>query len=326
MSIPKKINFANLPTKIEKLEGLSEQTDSDIYIKRDDQTGTEVSGNKIRKLEYAVKEALDDGCDYLITCGGIQSNHARATAAIAAKLGLGSYLVLRASDGAKFEGNYFLGKILGAEIEFITPEEYSNQRSEIMEEIKEKLYKKGHRAYIIPEGASNGIGSFGYINAMKEVEAQEKEMGIEFDAVVLSVGSGGTYAGMFYENYMNNGNRKIYGINISNDAEHFKKAILGLLDEITDYTGKKISITEDDINIIDGYVGEGYAISRQEEIDFISSFASREGIVLDPVYTGKGMYGFANELKAGKFSKHKNILFIHTGGIFGWTEQARNLI
>ena len=324
--MPEKLSVANLPTKIEKLEGLSEETNTNIFIKRDDQTGTEISGNKIRKLEYAVREAIDDGCDYLITCGGIQSNHARATAAIAAKLGLGSYLVLRGGEDSVLEGNYFLDKILGAKIKLITPEEYSNERAEIMEEIKRDLYEKGHNAYIIPEGASNGIGSFGYINAMKEIEKQEKEMDIEFDAVVLSVGSGGTYAGMFYENHISEKNRKIYGINISNDAEHFKKIIIGLLDEIVNYTDKPIDVSEDDINIIDGYVGDGYALSRQEEIDFISSFAKREGIILDPVYTGKGMYGFASELKKGTFSDHKNILFIHTGGIFGWTEYARSLV
>lgn len=324
--MPEKLSIANLPTKIEKLEGLSEETNINIYIKRDDQTGTEISGNKIRKLEYAVKEAMDDGSDYLITCGGIQSNHARATAAIAAKLGLGSYLVLRGSEDSVLEGNYFLDKILGAKIKLISPEKYSNDRAEIMEEIKRDLYEKGYNAYIIPEGASNGIGSFGYINAMKEVEDQEKEMDIEFDAVVLSVGSGGTYAGMFYENHISDKSRKIYGINVSNDAEHFKKVIIGLIDEIVNYTEKPIDVIEDDINIIDGYVGDGYALSRQEEIDFISSFAKREGIILDPVYTGKGMYGFVSELKKGTFSDYKNILFIHTGGIFGWTEYARSLV
>lgn len=324
--MPKKLNFANLPTKIEKLESLSEELNKNIYLKRDDQTGSEISGNKIRKLEYTVKEALDDGCDYLITCGGIQSNHARATAAIAAKLGMGSYLVLRASEEAVVEGNYFLDKILGAQIKLISSEEYSNDRAEIMEEIKDELYKKGHNAYIIPEGASNGIGSFGYVNAMKEIQIQEKELDIKFDAIVISVGSGGTYAGMFYENYMSGSNNKIYGINISNDAEHFKKIILDLLDEITKYTDEKIDISEDMISIIDGYVGEGYAISRQEEIDFISNFAKKEGIVLDPVYTGKGMYGLVNEIKKDTFSEHENILFIHTGGIFGWTENARNMI
>ena len=165
MILQEKIRIANLPTKIEKMEKLSKELGKNIFIKRDDQTGTEVSGNKIRKLEYAAKDALDKNCDYLITCGGIQSNHARATAAVAAKLGMGSYLVLRGREDNELEGNYFLDKILGAKIKFVTDEEYRNNRTVIMESIKNELSKKGHKAYILPEGASNGIGSLGYYNA-----------------------------------------------------------------------------------------------------------------------------------------------------------------
>lgn len=326
MEMPEKLNFANLPTKIEKLERLSEELNTNIYLKRDDQTGSEISGNKIRKLEYAVKEAIDNGCDYLITCGGVGSNHARSTTAIAAKLGMGSYLVLRGDGDADLEGNLFLDKILGAQIKWISKEDYANNRTEIMENIREELYKKGHNGYIIPEGASNGIGSFGYINAMKEIEAQEKEMDVYFDAIVLPVGSGGTYAGLFYRNHMENRKTKIYGINVSSDAEHFKVVIIELLGEIDKYTGEKIDIEKKQINMIDGYVGKGYALSTKGEIDFISNLAKTEGLVLDPVYTGKAMYGMVEEIKKGTFSNYENILFIHTGGIFGWNKFARDLL
>ncbi len=324
--MPEKLNIANLPTKIEKLEKLSEELNTNIYLKRDDQTGSEISGNKIRKLEFSVKEALESGCDYLVTCGGIGSNHARATAALAAKLGMGAYLVLLGNENPKIEGNYFLDKILGAKIKLISSEQYSNSRAEIMEEIKSNLYKDGHNAYIIPEGASNGIGSFGYINAMQEIEKQEIAMNVNFDAIVLPVGSGGTYAGLFYRNHIASKKAKIYGVNVSSDAEYFKKVILGLLDEIANYTHKKINIKKTDINIFDGYVGKGYALSIQEEIDFISNFARTEGVVLDPVYTGKAMYGMVNEIKKGSFAGCENILFIHTGGIFGWNEYSRTLL
>ena len=322
----KAISLANLPTKIEKLEKLSKELGQEIYIKRDDQTGSEASGNKIRKLEYAVKEALDKGCDYLITCGGIQSNHARATAAVAAKLGIGAYLVLRGEEENELEGNYFLDKLLGAKIRFVTGEEYSNKRMDIMEEIKANLAKEGHRAYIIPEGASNGIGSLGYCNAMDEILKQEKELGIKFDAIAVAVGSGGTYAGLYYANHVNNNDSVIYGINVCNDADHFKGRVLELLKEISTYTGKEIHVGKEDIDIIDGYVGKGYALSRQEEIDFIQKLARQEGVILDPVYTGKAMYGLVGEIRKGSFNKHKNILFIHTGGIFGWNSFARALI
>lgn len=326
MNLPKNINFANLPTKIEKLERLSQELGSQIYIKRDDQTGSEISGNKVRKLEFAVQEALDNGCDYLITCGGIQSNHARATAAVAAKLGIGSYLVLRGNEIEDIEGNFFLDKILGANIRFITAEEYKNNRMNIMEGIKNQLAKEGHKAYILPEGASNGIGSLGYCKAMEEILMQEKELGIKFDAIVTAVGSGGTYAGLYYGNSINNNDATVYGVNVCDDAEYFRNIVEKLLKEIANYTGKEIHINKEEIDILDGYVGRGYALSQQEEIEFIHKLAKQEGVILDPVYTGKAMYGLVEEIKKGTFNKHKNILFIHTGGIFGWSNLARGLI
>ncbi|MDR7857036.1 D-cysteine desulfhydrase family protein [Tissierella sp.] len=326
MNLPKSINFANLPTKIEKLERLSQELGSQIYIKRDDQTGSEISGNKVRKLEFAVQEALDNGCDYLITCGGIQSNHARATAAVAAKLGIGSYLVLRGKKEADLEGNYFLDRILGARIKLITTEEYKNYRMDVMEEIKNELAKEGHKAYILPEGASNGIGSLGYCKAMEEILMQENELGIKFDAIVTAVGSGGTYAGLYYMNQIKNNNAIIYGVNVCNDAEHFRNIIGKLIKEISKYTRKEIPVNKEEIDILDGYVGKGYALSRAEEIEFIHKLAKLEGIILDPVYTGKAMYGLVEEIKKGRFNKHKNILFIHTGGIYGWTNFSRGML
>lgn len=319
MNIPSRIKMANLPTKIEKLERLSKKLDGpNIFIKRDDQTGSEISGNKVRKLEFAVQEALDQGCDLLITCGGIQSNHARATAAVAAKLGLASCLVLRTDkEKEKIDGNYFLDKILGARIKFITSQEYKEHRMEIMEDIKKELTKEGYKPYIIPEGASNGIGTFGYYNAMEEIIQQEKEMGIKFDAVVISVGSGGTYGGLFLANKAMNHGAKIYGVNVCNDEEYFKNQIDKVIKESLTYVDEAVEFTKDEINIIDGYVGRGYALSRPEEIEFIHELAKLEGVILDPVYTCKGMYGLVNEIKKGSFKDHSNILFIHTGGLYG---------
>jgi len=326
MANMERLKLANLPTKIERLNRLSDQLGKNIYIKRDDQTGMEVSGNKIRKLEYCVADALSKNCDYLITCGGIQSNHCRATAAVAAKLGLGAYLVLRGDEDIPVEGNLFFDMMLGADIKFITGEEYKNNRAEIMEGIKEELEKKGHKGYIIPEGASNGIGSLGYINAMEEILKQEGEMGVKFDAIAVTVGSGGTYSGLYYGNRINNNSATVYGFNITETKEHFQEVVVKLLKEISQYTGKEINVTIDEIDIIDGYVGRGYALSRPEEIEFLSYLAKLEGLILDPVYTGKAMYGLVEEIKKGKFDKHENILFIHTGGIFGWNVDQRSLL
>lgn len=318
MSLPSALKFANLPTKIEKLNRLSKELgDVEIYIKRDDQTGTEISGNKIRKLEFAVKEALEQKCDYLITCGGIQSNHARATAAIAARLGLKSYLVLRGTREDDIEGNYFLDKILGADIKFIAPEDYRERRTDIMLELADELNRKGHKAYVIPEGASNGIGTFGYYRAMEEILKQEVDLGFKFDAIVTAVGSGGTYAGLFYANLAYKNSAKIIGFNVCDDSIYFKERIKNILEDSFKYTGERIEFSKDDINIMDGYVGKGYAISSPEEIRFIHRFAKLEGIILDPVYTGKAMLGLVGEIEKGKLKHYRKILFIHTGGIFG---------
>ena len=321
-----RIRFANLPTRIERLNRLSKELGRNIYIKRDDETGMEISGNKIRKLEFSVGEALENNCDYLITCGGIQSNHARATAAVAAKLGLGSYLVLKGDENEEAEGNLFLDKLLGAKIKFITKGEYKYNRKEIMEDIRKSLEVEGHKAYIIPEGASNGMGSLGYVNAMEEILEQEKQIDVKFDAIVVTVGSGGTYAGLYYGNHVNDNPATIYGFNICDTKEHFQQIVLKLLDEIAIYTGKGIDVNEDELHIIDGYPGLGYALSRSEEIEFINYIAKLEGIILDPVYTGKAMYGLVEEIKKGSFDKHENILFMHTGGIFGWNREQRGLL
>lgn len=318
IKIPEKINIANLPTRIEKLEKLSEKLGGpNIYIKRDDQTGIETSGNKVRKLEFSVKEAIDRGCDTLITCGGIQSNHCRATAAIAAKLSLKSCLVLKGSSDEEVDGNLFLDKLLGAEIHFITPEEYKNRRMEIMKEIKSSMEGKGFKPYIIPEGASNGIGGFGYYKTMEEIIDQEKELGVHFDGIVVATGSGGTYSGLLLASKILNHSGRIYGVNVCDDEEYFKSKIHEILNESINYLNIDLNFSKDEIHIMDGYVGKGYALSRKEELEFISDFAKMEGIVVDPVYTGKAMYGLTEEIKKGSFSECKNLLFIHTGGIFG---------
>lgn len=315
-----KINIANLPTKIEKLEKISTELGVNIFFKRDDQTGSEVSGNKVRKLEYSIKEAIDQGCDTLITCGGIQSNHARSTAAAAIKAGLSSILVLRTNEEPEVDGNYFIDRLLGADIKFITSDEYSNNRQEIMENIVKELEKDGRKGYIIPEGASNGVGSLGYINFVKEVLEFEEKTDVVFDTIVVAVGSGGTYAGIHMGNdiYLD-GKRRVVGFNVCDTAEFFKEKVEEIIKESKEYLNEKDlkKVKSENIDIIDGYVGEGYALSTEEELNFIWDLAKKEGVILDPVYTGKAMFGLHNEIKKGSFKNSKNILFVHTGGLFG---------
>ncbi len=316
--IAKKLRLGNFPTRIERLEKFSTIVKEHVYIKRDDQTGTEFSGNKIRKLEYSINEAINNDCDTLITCGGIQSNHARATAAAGIKLGLKSVLVLRSDEKPELEGNYLIDKIMGADVRIISSEDYRERRQEIMENILKELEAKGRKGYIIPEGASNGVGTFGYLACFKEILEQEKEHGIVFDTIVTAVGSGGTFAGLYLGNKLTNSGKKIVGINVCDTAEYFKERVSEILKEVKTYIpDTEFEISKDDMCIIDGYVGDGYAVSRTEELDFICDFAEAEGIILDPVYTGKAMRGLYTEIKKGTFKDSKNILFIHTGGLFG---------
>jgi len=312
-----KLNLANLPTKIEKLSRLSQEWGFDLYVKRDDQTGSELSGNKVRKLEYVLKEAFDMGCDTIITCGGIQSNHCRATVVAATKLEMNPVVLLRISEAPKVEGNYFLDKLFGADVRFCTPEEYRSSRNEIMKKIAEDFSQNGHKAYIVPEGASFGIGALGYYDCMLEIVAQEKAMGINFDTVVVAVGSGGTYAGLYLANKFLKLNKRVIGMAVCDNQNYFKDVIFDISKEALPYINEKIDINREEIEINDKYIGVGYALSRPEELSFIAEIARKEALALDPVYTGKAMYGLYNEIKSSNMSNSKNILFIHTGGLFG---------
>lgn len=317
----KKLNLANLPTKIEKLERLSKELNANIYVKRDDHTGSEVSGNKVRKLEYAVSDALEKGCDLLITCGGIQSNHCRSTVAVATRLGMKSAVLLRISENPPVKGNYFLDKLLGADVKFCTREEYSNHRGEIMESMAEEYRKQGYKPYVIPEGASFDVGTLGYYNCMLEIVEQEKALGVNFDTIVVATGSGGTAAGLHLANELNGFNKRIVSMAVCDDVEFFVNTIHDLSTKTIKYLPKEYAdakLDKNKIEVIDKYVGIGYAISRPEELEFIKKVARLEGVIFDPVYTGKAMYGVYNELKdGGALKQGSNILFIHTGGLFG---------
>lgn len=314
---PERIALANLPTEIEKLEKLSAELGGpQVYIKRDDLTESVASGNKIRKLEFVVADALEKGADTLVTCGWSHSNHARATAVIAAKLGLNAVLLLRGEEPGQYRGNLLLDKLVGAEIRFLTLEEYE-RRDEIMEQVAEELKKKEHIAYLIPSGATDEIGVWGYIKAAQEIKEQLEERALEIDAVVTAVGTGGTLAGLLLGKELFELDTAIYGINVDEDAEYFRDRIYELTERWQRRYDVNIGLSKGDIELIDGYAGVGYGLSQREEQQVIRWVARKEGIILDPVYTGKAMHGLIEEIEKGRFKRGQNILFIHTGGIFG---------
>jgi D-cysteine desulfhydrase len=314
---PKSIPLAHLPSRIEYLERFSRELNGpEIYIKRDDDTSCLLSGNKVRKLEFFLAEALEKGADTLITCGGIQSNHARATAIAAKRFGLNCHLILRGKAAQSFDGNYLLDSLVGAKVTFVTKSEYLN-RDQIFDKLEKNLIRQGKNPYSIPEGGSNGLGAVGYVKAMEEIRDQMREMGIEFDTIVIPVGSGGTYAGLLIGKTFFNIRAEVVGFNISGTAQYFFEIIFRCVREAENLLKKNFHPTMDEIKIIDGYVGKGYARSRPEEVSLIRNIAQLEGIVLDPVYTGKTMYGLVDQIKRGRFKRGQKILFIHTGGLFG---------
>ena len=317
LKLPETASLGCTPTPVELLSRLSKRLEGpDIYIKRDDLTGVGLTGNKVRKLAFLIHDAVQKNADVLITCGGVQSNHARATAVAAARFGLRSHLFLRKNGESTIDGNFFLDKMVGAEITFVDQQEY-DRIDEVMHDLAAELAEKGQNAYVIPEGGSNALGALGYIRAAEEIAAWSRREKLRFDAIVCAVGSGGTYAGLLAGKYLYDLPARILGINVCHEAVYFRRKISSLLDGIRTTYLPDLKTDDREIRIIDGFVGKGYGLSRQEEIDIIKLTAEQEGILLDPVYTGKAMLGLQELIRRGEIAKDEKVLFLHSGGIFG---------
>ena len=308
---PKKGNWARLPSPVQKLDRLSTELGIDLWIKRDDLTGFELGGNKIRKLDYLVADALEKGATCLITCGGVQSNHCRATAALAAQLGLRCVLLLRGEKPGNPKSNYFLDQLFGAETFFLTPEQYYEGMAELRLSMEQQIRGLGGKAYFIPEGGTGALGSFGYAQAFAEVEEQ-------FDSIVVANGSGGTQAGLVLGKLLaGREDVRILGVNVCYDEkETFRRTKDALWQAIEQYK-IPLSFHAKDIEILPGYLGRGYALTTKDELAFLKKIASLEGILLDPVYTGKAFFALYSEAKKNPEFFGKKVLFIHTGGAFG---------
>ncbi|MBD3309128.1 dUTP diphosphatase [candidate division KSB3 bacterium] len=325
-TVPPKIALAHLPTPIQQLSRLSQQlAGPDLFIKRDDCTGIAVSGNKVRKLEFIAAQAIEQGYQILITCGGVQSNHARATAAVAARLGLKSHLVLRGTADDIPTGNALLDQILGAQMTYVPDADHATLDT-MMQDIAAEYARHGQKALVIPLGASNAIGALGYVAAIEEIVAQCKQMQWVPDYLVSATGSGGTLAGLIIGKELFGLSSQIIGINVSDDEAYFHREIDRILQEFRTQYGVELASDHSSYRIISGYVGAGYALSRPEELRFITHIARTEGILLDPTYTGKAMYGLCQEIEKGTFTAGETILFLHTGGIYGIFPKAREFI
>ena len=304
-------------TPIEKLENFSKALGGPtIYIKRDDLLGLTSGGNKTRKLEFLMADAIAKGADTILTCGAVQSNHCRLTLAAAVKEGLKCQLILeervKGSYKPEGSGNNFLFNLLGVEDTFVVPG--GTDMMGELEKLSAKLNAEGRKTYIVPGGGSNPIGSTGYVACAEEIMAQLFDKGINIDHMVIPSGSAGTHAGIITGLVGVNANIPVTGVSVNRNKELQTNAVWNLAKATAERVGVAAEITKDMIQVTDEYVGPGYSIPSDEMVEAVQLLARTEGILLDPVYTGKVMAGLIGMVRKGKFKKEDNILFLHTGG------------
>ncbi|RRJ82766.1 D-cysteine desulfhydrase [Aestuariirhabdus litorea] len=314
-----RVSLGHGPTPLEKLPNLGAELGIELYIKRDDCTGLALGGNKTRKLEYLVAAALEEGADTLVTLGGIQSNHARQTAAAAARFGLGCELLLEDVPGTpKLDyyrnGNLLLDHLCGARVRVV---DEGSDLTLCAEQLMRQLREAGKRPYLIPVGGSNEVGSLGYMRCTEEIIQQAAEQGIAFDHWLVATGSGGTQAGLLAGQLSAGDDTPLLGFCVSRSAE-LQEALVG---ELLERTLKRLGIPLRDgasrVRANGDYVGAGYGIPGEDTLEAVRLAASREAILLDPVYTGKAMAGLIDHCRRGLIAPGSRVLFIHTGGAAG---------
>jgi len=317
-----KLSLTHAPTPLIRVASLDELVGCELWLKRDDVTAGAESGNKIRKLEYLLADALEQRANVVITCGGVQSNHARATAILARRFGMQPLLALRTRDGAApaapWQGNLMLDALVGADIRFITPAQYA-QRNVFLNTLADEVSARGQRPYVIPEGGSNGLGALGYIDAMAEIRAQLDTPGsprsdrlptARFDAVVHACGSGGTAAGAALGAGHYDVASEVIAFAVCDDRSYFEDRVEQITGEARALIDQPLSAAP--LRIVDTYKGPAYGVPSAEQVAFIRKVARVSGVILDPVYTGKALFGLARLQP-----KPARALFVHTGGLPG---------
>ncbi|WP_350344290.1 D-cysteine desulfhydrase [Proteinivorax tanatarense] len=314
--LPRK-RYTEFVTPIKNMEKLTEVLGGpNLYIKRDDLLGLTAGGNKTRKLEFLIADAIEKGSDTIITAGGVQSNHCRLTLAAANKENLKCILVLEESAAVKHDtersGNFFLYQLMGAEDVRIVPN--GTDVFEEMDKVAEEVAIKGGKPYKIPVGGSNAIGATGYVACAQEIIQQSFSEGMIFDYVVCTSGSGGMHAGLVTGFQANQSKTKVLGISISRSKEQMEPKVMKLIKDTSSRLKLEKTISSDTVTCYDNYIGDGYALPTKEMVGAVKLVAKTEGILLDPVYTGKTMSGLIDLIKKGRFDSKDNVLFIHSGG------------
>eukprot|EP00271_Cylindrocystis_brebissonii_P000238 TRINITY_DN10294_c0_g1_i1.p1 TRINITY_DN10294_c0_g1~~TRINITY_DN10294_c0_g1_i1.p1 ORF type:complete len:519 (-),score=78.47 TRINITY_DN10294_c0_g1_i1:574-2130(-) len=329
--IPEKVfRLGHYPTPIHQWHVPGLPAGTCLFIKRDDLTGMQLSGNKVRKLEFLLADAKKNGADCVITIGGIQSNHCRATAVAARYAGLEPFLVLRTNKSLVGQdpglvGNLLVERLVGAQIRLVSKEDYLQLGSEsVVAILEEQLKAEGRRPYVVPLGGSNSLGSWGYVEAVRELEQQlqngEAGGATAFDDIVMACGSGGTTAGIGLASHLSSVKAKVHGFGVCDDQDYFYTFIQGLLD------GMNCGLQVRDLVTMVDAKGTGYAMSTSEELAFVRQVAEATGVILDPVYSGKAVKGLLRDMadNPGKW-EGRTVLFVHTGGLLGMYDKSTQL-
>ena len=318
---PARLELALAPTPILKLDRLSRRLGVELHVKRDDLTGLLESGNKVRKLEFLVGEALQQGADTLITCGTPDSNGCRAVAAVAARLGLRAVLAIRGERPAEYDGNLLLGRLLGAETRYYpeaelecAPERAPESANVVMEALAAEVRARGGRPYIIPESGGE-LGALGYVECAVELSEQIHHGAPRFDTVVITAGTGGSHAGLLMGKQLAGLPGEIVSVPVTAPAERVREAIVRTVGAAIQRFGFAIEVPKA-IHLLDGYQGAGATGANDEELGILVELAREEGLLLDPVYTAKGFRGLLETLARDPKALGQRVCFIHTGGLF----------
>ncbi|MFM9818002.1 UNVERIFIED_CONTAM: D-cysteine desulfhydrase [Spiribacter pallidus] len=321
-----RISLGHLPTPLEPMPRLTEWLGGpNLWIKRDDCTGLSTGGNKTRKLEFLIADALEKKADVVITQGATQSNHARQTAAAAAKVGMDCHVLLENRTGRTDtpyleNGNVLMDKLHGATVEHHPGGADMNQ---LMEDAAERFKEQGAKTYIVPGGGSNEVGALGYVAAALELVYQANERNLRIDRVVHATGSAGTQAGLVTGLCGIRAAIPVLGIGVRHPKPKQEDIVYNLAASTCDFLGIEEAVSRGDVVANTDYVGEGYGVPAPDTLDAIDRLAKLEGILLDPVYSGKGMAGLIDLIQKGEFSQDENVVFLHTGGsaaLFGYPE------
>jgi len=321
-----RIRLGTFPTPLQELRTLSQELAGPrLFIKRDDMTGLGLGGNKLRKLEYAFAEARTLGATSIITIGGPQSNHVRLTTAAANRLGLPTILVLRGDEPETLSGNLLIDRILGAaEIHFVGSSGYPSKAEidrvadEKVEEIVERLKAQGETPYVIPNGCRAIHGALGYSGCVLETVGQLRDVGLAPSAIATSIGTSSTYTGLVLGSHLfANGAIDALGISVATPAADLVERIDDQLQEAVGFLGLDGPIPRSAIHVLDDYVGPGYGVPTDAMRAAVLRVARSEGIVLDPVYTGKAMAGLIDLIERGQYGRNDVVVFVHTGGLPG---------